>query len=231
MNLSGVILAGGQSRRMGRDKAWIELEGQSLIARSISVLHELGIADIFISGRPGVDYSSFGHPVLLDLEPGRGPVGGIERGLRAARSKRLLVLAVDLPRMTSAFLRKLHRHCEASEAGIVPALNGRSEPLAAIYPKACHGIASACLDAARWSARAFVDACLRQNAVHPYPVEPPDAPCFDNWNTPDDTRPLPSHPERQFLLDTHQFAIHQQGPRSQTSSASTGRARRSVASR
>ena len=102
MTFSAVILAGGESRRMGRDKAWVEVGGESLIARALVLVRELGLPEVFISGRAGTDYSSMRYPVLFDLEPGCGPLGGIERALQAANSPLLLVLAVDLPGMTAA---------------------------------------------------------------------------------------------------------------------------------
>jgi len=182
MNLSAVILAGGESRRMGRDKAWLEVEGQPLLARSLAVARELGAAEVFISGRVGGDYSSFDCPVLLDLEPGFGPLGGIERGLHAATSPLLLVLPVDLPRMTAAFLRKLLAKC-GPFTGAVARLDGGIEPLVAIYPKRCHAIACEFVLQSRHPARDFAEACLREHAVRPLKVAPADAGCFANWNT------------------------------------------------
>ena len=58
LDLSGVILAGGESQRMGRDKAWIELEGRTLLALAVEKVRQAGVTEIFISGRPGRDYSA-----------------------------------------------------------------------------------------------------------------------------------------------------------------------------
>ncbi len=66
MNFSAVILAGGKSSRMGRDKAWLEFDGQSLLARQIACVRRAGASEVFISGRAGVDYSAFGCPVMED---------------------------------------------------------------------------------------------------------------------------------------------------------------------
>jgi molybdenum cofactor guanylyltransferase len=185
MNLSAVILAGGESRRMGQDKAWLEVDGQPLLSRALSAVRAAGIREILISGRAGTDYSALDCPVLFDLEPGRGPLGGIERGLHAATSPLVLVLAVDLPRMTAAFLRQLAGHCEPL-TGAVPVLKGEPEPLAAIYPRRCHQLVLECLLKCRLSARDFVEACRREHAVRPFTVRAADAPCFANWNTPAD---------------------------------------------
>src|SRR5215471_18172273 len=100
MNLSAVILAGGESSRMGRDKAWVELDGQPLLEHALMTVRSSGISEIFISGRAGTDYSRLRCPVLLDRESGSGPLAGIERALETTQAALTLVLAVDLPRMT-----------------------------------------------------------------------------------------------------------------------------------
>src|SRR5512140_1830462 len=185
MNLSAVILAGGESRRMGQDKAWLEVGGQPLIRRALSTVRDSGIQEVLISGRTGTDYSTVRCPVLFDLEPGCGPLGGIERALAAATAPLVLVLAVDLPGITAAFLRKLAAHCDPL-TGAVPKLRGELEPLAAIYPKRCHFIVRDCLLKLRRAARDFADACLRERAVRTFAVSAADASCFDNWNHPVD---------------------------------------------
>ena len=185
MTLSAVILAGGESRRMGRDKAWVELDGQPLIQIAVEKVRRLGVEETFISGRPGDDYSALQCPVLFDLEPGFGPLGGIERALRAASSPLVLVLAVDLPRMTATFLGTLVAGCDRL-TGIVPRLNGRLEPLAAIYPRRCHALAFDCIARSRHAVREFAEACLRERAVRTLTVATQDAGCLANWNRPAD---------------------------------------------
>ena len=186
MNISAVILAGGESSRMGRDKAWLKLNGQPLITRALSIVRAAGIEEIYISGRAGADYSALRCPILLDREPGTGPLAGIERALDATQAPLMLVLAVDLPNMTAAFLRKLADRC-APLTGAIPKLKGQLEPLAAIYPKRCHFIVRDHLLKCRIAARDFAEACLRERAVRTYAVARSDVRCFDNWNTPSDT--------------------------------------------
>jgi molybdenum cofactor guanylyltransferase len=192
MNLSAVILAGGESRRMGRDKAWLEVGGQPLIRRALSTLRASGIHEVFISGRAGTDYSALTCSVLFDLEPGCGPLGGIERGLAAATAPLVLVLAVDLPHITSAFLLKLAEQCNPL-TGVVPNLRGEYEPLVAIYPKRCSVIARDCLFEFRHAARDFAKVCRCEHAVRTLAVSGADAGGFDNWNSPADfAAPCPS---------------------------------------
>lgn len=139
MNFSAVILAGGKSSRMGCDKAALEIDGQTLLARQITLVRELGTTEVFISGRSEADYSAFGCRVLVDQVSGSGPLGGVERALIEMTSPLLLVLAVDLPEMSADLLRRLA--AGATDAfGAIPKLAGGIEPLAAFYPKAALGL-------------------------------------------------------------------------------------------
>ncbi len=185
MKFAAVILAGGESRRMGRDKAWLQADGRSLISRALSVVRDTGIEELFISGRPGTDYSALQCPVLFDLEIDCGPLSGIERALEEASAPLILVLAVDMPHMTAGFLRKLLAHCQPL-TGVIPKLRGEYEPLAAVYPKRCQFIARDFLRKGQRAVRDFANACLREHAVRVLPVANADAHCFDNWNTPSD---------------------------------------------
>ena len=185
VSVSGLVLAGGASRRMGRDKAWLELDGTPLIRLAVEKLRALGIKEVFISGRAGEDYSALKCPVLFDLEPGLGPIGGIERGLHECSSPLLLVLAVDLPRMSLTFLHTMRKTCDRL-TGVVPKLNGQLEPLTAIYPKRCHTFTFAAIAKSQHSARDFASACLRERAVRVCSVARGEASNFLNWNRPGD---------------------------------------------
>ena len=185
MKFSAVILAGGRSSRMGRDKTWLTIEGESLLSHQLRTVRTLNPVEVFISGRIGEEYSAFDCPVLFDLEPERGALGGIERALHAAGSPLLLVLAVDLPRMTAGFLQKMLARCNRL-TGTVPKLDGRLEPLAAIYPKRCHVYAADFIARSRYAAREFAEACLREHAVRTLNVTQSDASYLTNWNSPAD---------------------------------------------
>lgn len=185
MELSAVILAGGQSRRMGRDKALLEIDRRPLLAHAIEKVRRLNVAELFISGRPGADYSPFGCPVLVDRQPGCGPLGGLERALCECSSPLLLVLAVDLPRMTTEFLANLAAQCDAT-TGVAPVLDGKLEPLAAIYPKACSELATRALAMSQYAAADFAMGCQRAGYLKLFPVSPKAAAYFINWNGPED---------------------------------------------
>ena len=105
--LSLAIIAGGQSRRMGRDKAFVELGGQTLIERVIQRSAELGQAEtILITNKPA-DYAHLGLPMFRDALPDKGSLGGIYTALLRAQSPAVLVLACDMP-FVNADLLRLH---------------------------------------------------------------------------------------------------------------------------
>jgi molybdopterin-guanine dinucleotide biosynthesis protein A len=185
MRFSAVILAGGKSSRMGRDKSWLEIDGQPLLARQIQVVRDAGAAEVFISGRADVDYAQFQVPVLLDAIPDQGPLGGIERALSVCASSHLLVLAVDLPQMSSAYLQRLMENCSA-QTGVVPRLARQLEPLVAIYPKDCLPLAQAALERNEFAVRDFALNCSASGFLRELDVAAADAAHFTNWNYPDD---------------------------------------------
>ena len=104
--VSGVILAGGQSRRMGRDKALLDFDGAPLIARVIERMKQVCPEVIVVANDVGT-YARFGAPVIRDVYPGRGSLGGIFSGLQAARAEHVLAVACDLPFLNDALLRYL----------------------------------------------------------------------------------------------------------------------------
>src|SRR5512138_1576155 len=111
MKFTAVILAGGASSRMGQDKCWLKVDGQSLLMRQVALLQALQPAEIFISGQPGRDYSRTGCQVLFDRVPACGPVAGLEVALLAAGSALLLTIPVDMPCLTPSILLKLAARC------------------------------------------------------------------------------------------------------------------------
>jgi molybdenum cofactor guanylyltransferase len=185
MLFSAVILAGGQSRRMGRDKAWLEVDGQPLILRQIHLARQVGAAGVFISGRPGRNYSKLKCPVLKDKFRDAGPLAGIERALHKIGSPFLLVLAVDLPHLTPSVLRLLLAQCTA-QTGAIPRVNGQIEPLAAFYPRNSHSLAVSLLSAGNNAVRGFAQQCVQLRLGAFVDLSPSAAATFSNWNEPTD---------------------------------------------
>lgn len=185
MNLSAVILAGGKSARMGRDKARLEIGGRPLLARQIQLVRESGAREVFISGRAGEDYSKFECPVLSDWFADAGPLAGIERALATASFSRVLVVAVDMPNLTPLILKQLVERSGAT-MGVIPRVDGRLEPLAAIYPKSAGNLAASLLNAGIYAAKTFAGRCVQDGLAEFFACDASMACHFDNWNLPTD---------------------------------------------
>lgn len=185
MQLSAIILAGGQSTRMGCDKAWVRYQGRPLVEMALEKVRSLGIQETFISARFDQDFSALKCRVLVDGEVGFGPMSGIEHALRASTAPLLLVLPVDLPGMTDGCLRKLTAYCDRL-TGAVAKLRSRIEPLVAVYPTRCHDYARMNTARGDYAVQSFAAACLHEHAVRLFRVPDADAACFTNCNTPQD---------------------------------------------
>ena len=101
------------------------MEGRPLWQRQLDTLSAAGPSEVFISGRTDGPYSAARVPIISDQTSGLGPLGGIAAALRHARFEYLLVLAIDLPAMTSDFLAKLVESAMHASRGVVPADAGR----------------------------------------------------------------------------------------------------------
>ena len=132
--VEGFVLAGGESSRMGRNKALLELDGVPMIVRAVRLVES--VADpVTVVGSPGA-YSKLGLRALRDDWPGAGPVGGIATALHASEAERSLIVACDLPYLTKRwieFLAERARECEAD--AVLPMNEAGAEPLCAVYKK------------------------------------------------------------------------------------------------
>src|SRR4051812_20819821 len=101
MTFAALLLAGGESRRMGRDKATVQFKGRPLWERQMELLRALGPEKIFVSARTKPAWLPGDVELLLDDPPSRGPLSGVAKALGAIRTTHLVVLAVDMPFMTA----------------------------------------------------------------------------------------------------------------------------------
>lgn len=134
--LTGVVLAGGRSTRMGRDKARLRADGVELWRRQRRVLEAAGAGPVMFALRARQRRFAPGLKVVRDTRGGIGPIAGVHAALRASGSEWLAVLAVDLPRVDAAWLRKLMRLCGPGRGAVGISREGFFEPFAAIYPRA-----------------------------------------------------------------------------------------------
>ena len=185
MRLSAVLLAGGKSSRMGRDKALLDFEGQLLWRHQLETLRRLTPEEIFLSGHC-LDATL---ETIADEVSDAGPLAGVAAALRRSSGTHLIVLAIDLPKVTSVFLRMLLALC-GDEQGVVPRRDGRFEPLAAVYPKCCAALALAALESGNYSMQDFVRTALRQELVLAHEITDDELALFANLNTPADLAAL-----------------------------------------
>ncbi|MBL7962746.1 MAG: molybdenum cofactor guanylyltransferase [Flavobacteriales bacterium] len=128
---TGVVLAGGRSSRMGRDKALVEWEGRSLLDRALDKL-DPHVREVLVIGEPE-KYGHVGPFVIADEWPGKGPLGGLATAMRYASNDRLLVIACDLPGLNDRLFEMLKGQLGKATEAVVPRHDGLIEPLAAAY--------------------------------------------------------------------------------------------------
>ena len=167
---------------MGRDKAFVEVDGVPLWRRQLRVLEQLAPAEIFLAGPARPEWKDAGWTIIPDAEENSGPLAGLASALRRCSTPLLLALAVDLPNITSDYLHLLLALCTA-QRGVVPR-SERFEPLVALYPKASAEIATQLLASPDHSLQHFAARCIAAELAIEHRVAPADEPLFLNMNTP-----------------------------------------------
>jgi molybdopterin-guanine dinucleotide biosynthesis protein A len=192
MTLTAVLIGGGQSRRMGLDKAAVLIAGQPLWQRQLQVVRALEPSTIWVSARAVPAWLPPELDAVLDEAPSRGPLSGVAAALRRLDTSHLLVLAVDLPQMTAAHLLYLWSQARPG-VGIVPQQGEWFEPLCAVYPAEAARAADKALSGRDSSLQGFVRKLQAQARIESYRLEPADEPLYLNMNTPADIpSPIPS---------------------------------------
>jgi molybdopterin-guanine dinucleotide biosynthesis protein A len=134
---SGAVLAGGESRRFGKDKAHALLGGKPLVSHVFETLKNV-FEDVLIVTNQPVHYEPFDVTVVSDIVQGAGSLGGLLTALVHAEAERCFVVACDMPFLNVAVIRRLLEKCRDHDV-VVPVLRGELQPLHAIYSKRCIG--------------------------------------------------------------------------------------------
>ena len=133
--ISCIVLAGGGGKRLGTDKAFLEIGGQVLIEGIVEKMARIGDEVIIVTNSP----QRYGHleaRVVGDVYPGKGALGGMYSGLKAARNHHSLVVACDMPFLDLKLLRYMILLSPGQDV-VIPRVGGLTEPLHAIYSKQC----------------------------------------------------------------------------------------------
>ena len=170
---------------MGHDKAFVEIEGVPLWQRQLQILRQLEPHELFIAGPAHAEWIGACDAIVPDACGGAGPLAAVVAGLRRCVTPLLLTLAVDLPSMTTAYLRELLAS-SSDGIGLIPRLDDRFEPLAAVYPVSALPLAESCLQSRNYSLQEFAARCVSEGLARLKQVELSEEPLFLNMNTPDD---------------------------------------------
>jgi molybdenum cofactor guanylyltransferase len=183
--LTGFVLAGGKSTRMGQDKAAVSLNGRTLLEHTLAALREV-CGDVAILGKHEL-YGALG-PVYEDIFPDCGPLSGIHAALTNSQTKFNLIIAVDTPFLSPAFLSYMAEQAIATDSVITtPEINGYTQPLCTVYSQNFLPIAEQALRSGNYKivplfpqdkTLVIHEPELRQFAFA--------ADMFENLNTPDD---------------------------------------------
>lgn len=179
------ILVGGRSRRMGRDKATIEVRGEPLWRRQVRLAGETGARRVFLSVRADQTLDIGGLDRVADELPDLGPLSGIASALASCRTSHLLILAVDMPSMTRDALCEMLSRCEPG-FGVIPHTPAGAQPLAAVYTVDCLVPARRRLAEGALSVRSWAAECLRSGHCIRWDIPESHAPLFANWNSRED---------------------------------------------
>ena len=189
MAVTGIVLAGGLSRRLGRDKAVEPIDGEPLISRVIRRLEDLTDEIVVVvnnSARGEQLPLSDSTKVAVDIYPDSGSLGGIFSGLSAAKNDWGFVVACDMPFLNSSLIARILTLRHSYDA-VVPVLGGFPEPTHAAYSKACLPHIERRLKSNQLRIAAFFDS-VRVMSLPEEEVDQfdPEHLSFFNVNTPDD---------------------------------------------
>lgn len=186
-DVAGVILAGGKSRRMGKNKALLEVNGERMIETAYRRMAELFDEVLLVTNTPE-SYDFIPCRKIADIHPDMGPLGGIHAALSSSAAERAFVTACDMPTLNRQLIREL---CSIQDGGdvVIPETPGGLEPLHAVYAKSCLPKMEKVMHAGERRILSFFD--LAQVRLVPrgrIAALDPDYASFHNINTPEDYR-------------------------------------------
>ena len=132
--LGAIVLAGGDSRRMKENKAFLPVHGKPLIQHILEQMKGLFEEVLISSSRPD-EFDHLGYPTVIDERPGEGPMAAIQSALKAARFEKNFVIACDIPDINLDFLGKLVESAAIYEIVVPVSSNNKYEPLFAVYSR------------------------------------------------------------------------------------------------
>lgn len=180
--ITGIILAGGKSSRMGSDKGFLELNGISFTQHIIETLKTL--VDNIIIVSDAKDYDAFGYKRVEDRIKNAGPLAGVYSGLSHSKTDKNIIVSCDVPLINESLLKLLILNDDESTDIVQFENKQRTIPLIALYKKSC---ASKCLDFLKKGERRLT---VVVNQLHTKTIELPEMyqQNIKNINTPEELK-------------------------------------------
>jgi len=190
--ISVAIIAGGKSSRMGRDKAFVLLDGKPMIEHVLFRVRTLDPSQLMIITNNPEAYTYLEVPLHGDVLPGKGALGGILTALHYSPTDYVLAIACDMPFVNPALLKMLAACLEETPEpvdAVVPCFGGRPQGLHAIYRRSCLEPIRANLEAGQLKVISFYDQ-VNVRFVEPQEFREidPEGMSFKNINTPEELR-------------------------------------------
>jgi FdhD protein len=188
-DVAGVILAGGESSRMGKNKALLTVNGERMIETAYRSMAELFTEVLLVTNAPE-RYDFIPCRKVCDLYPGMGPLGGIHAALSCCSAERAFITGCDMPNLNTQLIRELSEIPGGVDV-VIPETPGGLEPLHAVYAKSCLPKMEMMLHAGERRLLSFIDMAQIRLVPRGRIAElDPGYASFRNINTPEDYRQL-----------------------------------------
>ncbi|MDY7030849.1 MAG: molybdenum cofactor guanylyltransferase [Thermodesulfobacteriota bacterium] len=183
--MTGVILAGGRSKRIGRNKAFLEINGKKIIDRIVDIFKVTFHEVILVTNTP-LEYLNLDLRIVTDLIPDKGALGGIYTGLFYASSQHIFVSACDMPFPNREFIDHIISKADDFDV-VVPHSEDGFQPLHSVYSKRCMRHMETLMKSDRLKITEFYRK-VRVREMNVKEIRPfdPDGTLFFNINTPED---------------------------------------------
>jgi len=183
VTFTAVLLAGGNSRRMGVDKAGLRhRNGLSFWQHQLHVLEQVDPDYMMVSAPEEPEWISEDIIWVKDLEEGHGPIRGIASALKACPTTHLICLGIDVVEMRPQELQYFCT-CSTNGVGLVPQTHSGWEPLAAVFPRESIDVCKDCIANEEYALQNIVERLQRDGMVRPYPVPDHELDLYRNINT------------------------------------------------
>ncbi|MBV9865392.1 MAG: molybdenum cofactor guanylyltransferase [Abitibacteriaceae bacterium] len=181
------IIAGGASRRMGRDKALLSIKGQPLIAHIAEVLRQIFPDLVVVTSNATIADAAHAH-AISDIYPGKGPLAGIHVALKHWEQPTFCV-ACDMPYLNADYIRHLCAQLEDFDA-VIPCSGDYAEPLHAVYTPVCLPVIESTLQQERVGPVSSIYKQLKVRFIEGEQARQfdPALRMFENWNTPEEVK-------------------------------------------